>query len=244
MKHTFFVRYELDTPLAIAVAIYLDSEHYIFLHRGLTNKMEITGKGNDYYTCHQTWNILGLNVGQSYTCKYIAPATFINCELTPFPKWFPSIHHLVKTRTTLRYFENPERRTTLSELEVEMEMPFWLYPFRHFISATIEKMKILKDLEDVALFDRRARLFGRDSNEVYLKRHQFMLHKEDYLKWFGENSRLLGNPDGIYKYETWTNIKDLDRPYVREFLEKKYKHYTNFVHEPLPEPIPQAVLNQ
>ena len=132
----------------------------------------------------------------------------------------------------LRYYENPERRTTLSELTVELDLPFWLYPFRSAIQHVIEKVKILKDLEDVALFDRRAKLFGRESNEIYLKKHQFLLHKDDYLKYFGEKSTFLGNPAEYYRNETWTDIKDLDFPYVREFLEKKYKRYTNFENKP------------
>lgn len=228
MKHSFKVCYELDTPLAIAVAIYLDCEHYIYLHRALTNSIEIIEKGADYYKCHQTWKILGMRVGQSYTCKYHAPATFINEDLKPFPAWLPSIHHIVKTKTTLRYYENPATKATLSELTVEMDMPFWLYPFRKFIQSVIEKIKILKDLEDVALFDRRAKYFGRESNSVYLKRHQFLLHKEDYVKHFGENSSYIGDAKDIYKNEQWVNIKDLDYAYVRKFLAEDYVKYTNF----------------
>ena len=226
MKYSFVLKYELDTPLAIAVAIYLDSEHYVFLHGGLTNKIEIFEKGADSYRCHQTWNIFGLKAGQTYTCRYLAPATFINEDLKPYPSWLPSIHHLIHTKTMLRYYET-DRRTTLSELTVEMEMPAWLYPLRKQIQAVVEKVKILKDMEDVALFDRRAKLFGRESNEVYLKKYQFMLHKEDYVKYFGENSVFYG-PAEYLKSERWTNIKDLDRAYVREFLDKKYKRYTNF----------------
>lgn len=228
MKFNFKVCYELDTRLAIAVAIYLDCEHYIYLHRALSNRIEILEKGKDFYKCRQTWNVLGVSFGQTYTCRYQAPATFINEGLRPFPSWLPSIHHLVKTKTVLRYYENPESQTTLSELNVEMDIPFWLYPCRHILQRVVEKIKIMKDLEDVALADRRAKLFGRNSNSVYLKRHQFLLHKEDYVKFFGENSEYLGADKSVYSNERWTNIKDLDFDYVRDFLKYSYLSYTNF----------------
>lgn len=228
MKHIFKVCYELDTPIAIAVAVYLDSEHYIYLHEDLSSSIEIIEKGSDYYKCHQTWKVLGLRIGQSYTCRYLPPATFINMDLKPFPFWLPSVHHFIKTKTTLRYYENPSSKTTLSELTVELDLPFWLYPLRKKIQQVIEKIKILKDLEDVALVDRRAKLFGRNNNSVYLKKHQFMLHKKEYEEFFAENCRYLGNPTEIEREERWTNIKNLDLPYVEDFLKHEYIKYTNF----------------
>ena len=229
MKYTFQIKYELDTRLAMAVAIYLDCEHYIFLHNALSNSIEITEKGSDYYKCHQTWNLFGMRVGQYYTCRYHAPATFINEDLRPYPVWIPSIHHFVHTKTTLRYYENPNSLTTLSELTVEMDMPLWLYPFRKWIQRVVEKVKILKDLEDVALFDRRAKLYGRDNNSAYFKKHQFLLHKDDYVKFFGENcSYLAENIQAVQKNERWANIRDLDFDYVRDFLAKDYVRFTNF----------------
>jgi hypothetical protein len=38
---------------------------------------------------------------------------------------------------------------------------------------------------------RRAALFGRENNSIYLADHQFILHKDDYLKHFGPNSKPL-----------------------------------------------------
>jgi len=227
VKYAFETRYEIDAPLAITVATYLDSEHYVYLHRALSNRIEIIQKGSDSYRCHQTWNLFGLGLGQTYTCRYIPPATFINEDLMPYPFWFPSIHHVIHTKTELRYYETP-RRTTLSELKVEMDIPRWLFPFRVGVRKTVEKIKILKDLEDVALIDRRARLFGRENNGAYLKRHQFMLHKEEYLRYFGEKSQYLGDPQDIARNETWCSITGLDLSYVRDFLRTKYHRYAGY----------------
>ena len=225
MKYSFKLCYELDTTLAIAVATYLDCEHYVYLHKGLTKKIEILEHGDGYYKCRLLANAFGFKIGQSMTAQYVPPATFVQYDVEPYPRWLPSIHHLIGTKTTLRYFETPERNTTLSELTIELDLPFWLYPFRQLIRRGIEKVKILKDLEDVAMIDRRAKVFGRANNTAYLNKRQFMLHKTDYLKYFGENSEFYGETSEEYKNLKWTDIKDLDLPYVRRFLAKKYFNY-------------------
>jgi len=45
------------------------------------------------------------------------------------------------------------------------------------------------------MIERRARLFGRENNAVYLADHQFILHKEEYLRHFGPNSKRLISAD-------------------------------------------------
>jgi len=39
-----------------------------------------------------------------------------------------------------------------------------------------------------------AALFGRENNSIYLADHQFILHKDHYLKHFGANSKPLTQP--------------------------------------------------
>ncbi|MSR76838.1 MAG: hypothetical protein EXS63_01210 [Candidatus Omnitrophica bacterium] len=228
MKYHFKICYEMDMPLAIAVAVYLDAEHYIFLHKSLTASIEVLKKGLRYYKCHQTWNVFGITFGQTYICEYRAPATFINHHLRPHPEWLPSIHHVIKTKTMLRYYENPDSKTTLSELSVQLDIPFWLYPFRKIIEGVFRRIKILKDLEDVALVDRRAKLFGRFHNAVYLKKSQFLLHKDDYVKHFGENCEILNKSPAMFRKERWTDIRDLNFSYVKNFLKNDYVRFANF----------------
>jgi hypothetical protein len=238
LKHELEIRYELDMPLAVAVGLYLDCEHYIFLHRALSNRIAVLETGPSYYKYRQSWNLFGLAFGQTYKCRYVAPSTFVNYDIEPSPRWLPSFHHLIKVRTTLSYSETA-RRTTLSRFTAEIEMPRWLAPLKGLICRTVERLKILKDLEDVALVDRRARLFGRDDNSPFLRPHQFLLHKDEYLKYFGPRSEFRGDPSLAGRAETWTDIKDLPHPYVRRFLSEVYPRFTNFQHTPHGGPAPR-----
>ena len=193
MKHRFTLEYEIDTPVAIAVAAYLDAEHYVFLHRKYSDTYEVLSHDpqSRKIVIRESWCLFGLRIGQICTTEYVPPAEFRNYDIRPNPWWLPSIHHVMRTSTRLVYTEIPERNSTLSTLEVELDMPFWLYPFRRWIQKAIERLKIEKDEQDIDMIKRRGRLFGRENNSVYLAEHQFLLHKEDYLRHFGPNSKRL-----------------------------------------------------
>jgi hypothetical protein len=100
----------------------------------------------------------------------------------------------MKARTRLVYTEIPERNSTWSMLEVELDLPFWLWPFRGWIEKAMTRLKIEKDEQDIDMIRRRAALFGRENNSIYLADHQFILHKDHYLKHFGANSKPLTQP--------------------------------------------------
>jgi hypothetical protein len=239
VKYSFNIRYTLDMPLAIAVAVYLDCEHYLNIHSAYISNTRITEAGRSHYRAGFYWNVLGFTWGQSQKAEYRAPGTFINSELEPLPRWLPSIHHFIKTRTTLNYFETSDGKT-LSDLVVDLEMPPLVYPFRHIIRAKIEKIKILKDLEDVAMAERRALLFGRSNNSAYLAPRQFLLFKDQYTKYFGEDSVYRGDRREIERDEDWPDIKALDFPYVKDFLEKKYPRYATYTHGEIVERLERA----
>jgi hypothetical protein len=190
MIYKFSLTYELDAPIAIAVAAYLDSEHYIFLHNDYTDKYAVLDHEPHarIITVRQTWKLFGLSMGQVYTCEYVPPAQFKNYDVKPSPWYVPSIHHLISVSTDLRYLPNPEKDTTISILDVEVKLPFWLYPLRYLIQKGIEKLKVEKDAEDMEMIYRREKLFGRGNNLVYLADHQFMLYKDDYVKYYGNSN--------------------------------------------------------
>ena len=197
MKYKFTLEYELDTPLAIAVAVYLDAEHYVFLHKKYSDTYEVLRHDlpNRKILIRETWSLLGFRLGQTCMTEYIPPGELLNYDIKPDPWWIPSIHHVMKTTTRLVYTEIPERNSTLSTLEMELDMPFWLYPFRRFIRKAIERLKIEKDQQDIDMIERRAKLFGRENNSIYLADHQFILHKHDYLRHFGPGSKRLTPAD-------------------------------------------------
>jgi len=41
VKHRLTVEYEIDCPVGIAVAVCLDAEHYVFLHKKYSDTYEV-----------------------------------------------------------------------------------------------------------------------------------------------------------------------------------------------------------
>jgi hypothetical protein len=189
MKHRFTVTGNLDAPVAVTVAAYLDCEHYIYLHKSLTDSLEIMGVKGRVITVRQSWKWFGLRLGHIKDCEYIPPCEFKISNVLPSPRWFPSIHHFISIYTYLAYIENKKTDSTDFSFDVELDMPFWLFPLRGFMQRLIEKMHDQQNAEDMALIKRREKLFGRGNITPYLAEHHFMYHKDDYLKHFGQAGR-------------------------------------------------------
>ena len=185
MKHRFSLIYELDTTVACAVAAYLDAEHYAHLHNKYSPMYEVLSQDGYRLEVKQTWRYAGWTLAQTYTTKYQPPARFLQYDLRPSPPWIPSIHHLVHTRTDLRYYPTPDGEKTVSHLEVELDMPFWLLPLRHVLERKLSGLKREKDQEDMEMIQRRAKLFGRGNIKSYLADHQFLFHKDAFVEHFG-----------------------------------------------------------
>lgn len=179
------VSYELDTTVPVAVAAYLDAEHYAYLHNNYSPTYEVL----DYEDCkcriRQSWRLGPYRVGQTCTTEYIPPARFLNYDVMPDPWWFPNIHHFIDVVTDLRYSPTDDGQSTVSDLHVSVRMPFWLWPLRHRLRRKIETLKRQKDREDMEMIHRRARLFGRGNIKAFLSDHQFLLYKDYFVKNFG-----------------------------------------------------------
>lgn len=186
MKHRFTVAEELDCPLAVAVAAYLDCEHYLYLHRSLTDSLEIMKVDGLKITVRQSWKAFGLKLGHDKTGEYLPPSEFRIYGVTPAPRWFPSVHHFVDITTRLRYAAVPERDATMMTFDVELGLPFWLWPARGLLQRLIETLHAAQNAEDLAMIRRRERLVGRENLlAAYLRDHHFCYHKDEFLKHFG-----------------------------------------------------------
>lgn len=186
MRHAFTVVEELDAPLAVSVAAYLDCEHYVYLHRSLTDSVEILKVDGLKVTVRQTWKALGLKLGHDKTGEYFPPSEFRIYDVKPAPWWFPSIHHFVDVKTRLRLTAVPERDATLMTFDVDLDMAFFIWPLRGFMQRLIEKLHAQQNAEDMAMIKRREKLVGRAHLlAVYLKDHHFCYHKDEFLKHFG-----------------------------------------------------------
>ena len=188
-KHSFKLIYELDTTVACAVAAYLDAEHYVFLHKKYSPIYEAVEKDGRRIRIRQEWNYGKIKVSQYCWTEYDPPARFLNYEVSSSPFWVPSIHHVMKTRTELKYYPTPDGKRTVSDLTVDLEIPNILYPFRNLIEKKMCQLKKEKDQEDMDMIVRREKIFGRGNIRGYLSDHQFMLHKDDFVKHFGNDAQ-------------------------------------------------------
>jgi len=151
----------------------------------------------------EVMKVFGMKFGQIYTVEYMAPGSFRQFDFRPIGKC--GLFSFVKFETILNYFPT-SRDTTLSELTINLTLPFWLYPFRTLFKFVLKRVKIIKDLEDLGMINRRARLFGRENISSYFKKDQFLLFKNDFCKFFGPNSEFYGNPDPNYLIKKWPDI--------------------------------------
>ena len=184
MKHSFSMFGELDAPPRVTVAAYLDCEHYVFLHRALTDSVEVVHQEGFQVTVRQSWEAFGLKLGHLKDGTFIPPFEFHLENVRPEPYWIPSIHHFVGITTHLTYFDLKERDATGFRFDVTLDLPFWLYPVRTILQRLIEKMHDQQNFEDMAMIKRRERLFGRGNTAAYVAEHQFLYHKDAYLKHF------------------------------------------------------------
>ena len=190
MKHAFSVVEELDCPLPVAVAAYLDCEHFLFLHRSLTDSLEVVKVDGFKITVRQSWKAFGLKLGHDKTGEYFPPAEFRIYDVIPSPRWFPSVHHLIDITTRLRYAAVPERDATMMTFDVVLDMPFWLWPLRGFLQRLIERMHSAQNAEDLAMIKRREKSVGRENLlNVYLRDHHFCYHKDAFVKHFGKDTQ-------------------------------------------------------
>ena len=109
MRHRFTVEYEIDCPVAIAVAVYLDAEHYVFLHKKYSDTYEVLSyePATRKILIRESWELFGLRIGQICMTEYVPPAEFLNYDIEPYPRWLPSAHHVMKARTRLRLHRDP-----------------------------------------------------------------------------------------------------------------------------------------
>jgi hypothetical protein len=196
MKHAFTVKYELDTTVAVAVAAYLDIEHYTYLHSKYTDAIDIIWQDGLKIGVRQAWSYGGLKLSHLCTNEYVPPARFLNYDMRSEVRWIPSVHHVMTTRTDLQYYPDPTGTKTISQLDVELDLPLWLWPLRHRIEARLTRLKTLKDMEDMAMIRRRDQIFGRGNIKCYLADHQFLLHKETFVEHFGPRPDVAGSTAG------------------------------------------------
>jgi len=187
VNYKFDIEIVLDAPIGPIVAAYMDAEHYVHLHKDNTSKYTVFEKLNENglkIKARQYWKFLGCFAGHECVSEYIPPTTFRHYNFKPVPWWIPSVHHLVKIQTTLNHYPDDTQQKTISRTRVEIDMPFWLYPFRTWMKRWFRKIKKRVSDEDMDMILRRGKIFGRNNINSYLVKSHFLLYKEEFVRHF------------------------------------------------------------
>ncbi len=211
MKYTFKQTYTFPVTVASAVVAYLDCEHYTFLHKSCEKRYKtISLTGNKciseilYKSGIFSWK-------QKSTTEYIGLAELKQYDISIYGFGPAIIANFFNVSTSLRYFENNEDRmvedieddfklkridkndnTVLSEITYNLDIPFFLWPFKSLIRNKLELMKRSKDLEDLYMIKKRIKIFGSDYPlsenspywRPYFKKSYFLLFKETFINNF------------------------------------------------------------
>ena len=211
MKFSFKQTYTFPVTVASAVAVYLDCEHYVYLHNSCEKKYKTIKSDSTkcvseiYYQSgffswvqNSTTEYLGLSELRQYnvSIKGIGPAIIAN---------------FLNVKTRLRYFHNTrdclvediennfkqikikkDNNVVLSEIKYELDIPFFIYPFKNILKNRLIKMKRHKDLEDYSMIKKRIKLYGSDLPvdktspywAPYLKDSYFLLFKDKFVDNF------------------------------------------------------------
>tara|TARA_B100000131_G_C17929033_1_gene537534 strand:- start:226 stop:822 length:597 start_codon:yes stop_codon:yes gene_type:complete len=195
--------------MASAVVIYLDCEHYTFLHATCETKYKIISVTENKCVSECEYKSGIFKWKQTSTTEYISPATLKQYDIKIKGFGFAILANLFDVKTTLQYYYNDtncqildieknkiikiskDDKTLISEIFYEIEMPFFIYPFRKFLKNRLENMKIKKDIEDLDFIKRRVALFGSDKINSkssywfpYLRKNYFFLFKERFMNNF------------------------------------------------------------
>ena len=209
MKFSFKQKYLFPVSMESAVVTYLDCEHYIFLHATCETKYQIINLENNKCISEVHYKSGIFKWKQISTTEYISPSTLKQYDVKIKGFGYSILANLLNVRTTLKYYYNnrscrlfniknkqfefltPDNKTLISEILYEIDLPFYLYPFKFFLKKNLEKMKINKDIEDLDFIERRIKLFGNDNVNAksgywapYFRKNYFILFKEQFINNF------------------------------------------------------------
>ena len=209
MKFKFNQKYTFPVDKASAVVTYLDCEHYIFLHATCETKYKIVNLSENKCTAEILYKSGIFKWHQISTTEYIAPATLKQYDVKIRGFGFAVLANFFDVKTTLKYYYNnknceildietrkiikldPDNNILISDILYEIDLPFFIYPFKTILKNRLEKIKIEKDVEDLDFIKRRISLFGTDKiNSTssywipYFKKSYFLLFKEKFIDSF------------------------------------------------------------
>ena len=173
MKLIFKQTYTFPVSVASAVVAYLDCEHYIHLHQNCEKKYKIINLTEDKCISEILYKSGLFYWKQISTTEYSNVAEIKQYDIS-IKGFGPSIlANFLNVRTILKYYSNDKdqevediknnfklvklnrnNKITLCEIIYDIDIPFYLYPFKNFLKKKLIKMKRTKDLEDLYMIEK------------------------------------------------------------------------------------------
>ena len=211
MKFSFKQTYTFPVSIASAVAVYLDCEHYIFLHNSCEKKYKTLSADSTKCVSEIYYKSGFFSWIQKSTTEYIGTSELIQYDISIKGIGPAILANFLNVKTRLRYFQNNrdcevedinndfkiikikgDNNIVLSEIKYDLDIPFFIYPFRNILKNRLINMKRVKDLEDYYMIKKRIKLFGSDYPverstpywAPYFKDSYFLLFKDKFINNF------------------------------------------------------------
>ena len=163
---------DYDYDVLSAVTAYLDCEHYAWLHARNYSHYEILEDGPTTSRIIQHSRYFGFTFKQHHFREYLPPSEFRMASDKPFP---------INTHTSFtRRADGGVHRS----VDVSMDLPFFLWPFRMLLAAHLRRYDARVYGEDAAAARRRERYLGKNNWAWAFRPSQFLLHKDAVMEAF------------------------------------------------------------
>ncbi len=173
MRYAFrLVDDDFDYDVLTAVTAYLDCEHYAWLHARNYSHYEILEDGPTTSRIIQHSMYFGFTFKQRHFREYLPPSEFKMASDKPFP---------INTHTT---FKPRADGGVHRSVDVTMDLPFFLWPFRGLLAAHLRRYDARVYSEDAAAARRRERYLGKNNWAWAFRPSQFLLHKDAVMQAF------------------------------------------------------------
>lgn len=175
MKHRFTILKRMEASLPEVIANYLDLEH-IPVHSGLRG-CEVLSETERTACFVLTSKVGPLPVRNVHYFEFRPPHQILHVVKSPLGP--------MRVLSTARDASGPEGACTEVEVDVEIELPRLVFPFRALVERVLRHLNRVVLDEDMTVLRRRERLFG-PWIEDYLRPRQRILFKELFRQHYSQ----------------------------------------------------------
>jgi hypothetical protein len=180
MKYAFrLTDGDFDYDVVTAVTAYLDCEHYAWLHARNYSHYEILEDSATTSRIIQHSKYVGITFKQHHFREYIPPNEFRMRSDKPFP---------IHTHTVFTPLADGRVHR---KVDVMMDLPWPLWPFRKLLAAHLRRYDARVYGEDAAAATRREKYLGKNNWMWAFRPSQFLLHKDAVMQAFQSEIALL-----------------------------------------------------